>query len=141
MCGCRRMWKNGADIEGFVLDLVKCAQVENMRDQKVKITNQTDVPVVSWCATALKRRRSLEPRRCQRIQRLYFSAPRWKGMCTTALNAESATNFSFYFPFRAVFLHFYPYEFTLLFRVFLVRDRESQCWRERGEKEKKTAGS
>ena len=39
--------KNGADIEGFVLNLVKCAQVEKMRDKKVKITNQTDVLVVS----------------------------------------------------------------------------------------------
>ena len=95
--------KNGADIESFVLDLVKCAQGEKMRDQKVKITNQMDVPVVSLCAAALKRRRNLVQWRCRRIQRLYFLAPRRKGMCAAALITESATNFSFYFLFRAVF--------------------------------------
>ena len=52
------------------------------------------------------------------IQRLYFPAPRRKGMYAATLIAESATNFSFYFLFRAVFLHFYPYDFTLLPRVF-----------------------
>ena len=34
--------QNGADIEGFVVDLVKCAQVEKFRDQKVKMTNQAE---------------------------------------------------------------------------------------------------
>ena len=107
--------------------------MKKIRDQKVKITDQTDVPAVSFCAAALNQRRkacaaalpkeseapfscaaaeyqrrSFAPRRCQGIQRVYFSAPQRKESAPRRWSGNLLRILVFIFLFRLTFDTFVP---------------------------------